>query len=136
MRDILDHWPNGSAEPLQKIRPIVGPVNPMPCSNDRCPGLTVLGGDDDPDLMTVLELYRGCVIRVTIELVEGPQRRPEGRGDDPMHDLTPIEPNDIAWVEEGAEGAQSIRADAVARILNEMREEIQRLRALVEGPRP
>jgi hypothetical protein len=45
----------------------------MPCSNDACPGLTVVGADDDPDLMTVLELYRGCVIRVTIELIEGPR---------------------------------------------------------------
>lgn len=74
IEDMLGNWTNGSAEPLQRIRPITGAVNPMPCSNDACPGLTVVGGDDDPDLMTVLELYRGCLIRVTIELVEGPRR--------------------------------------------------------------
>jgi len=72
VEDMLGNWRNGSAEPLQRIRPITGAVNPMPCSNDACPGLTVVGADDDPDLMTVLEMYWGCVIRVTIELVAGP----------------------------------------------------------------
>lgn len=69
---ILPGYEGHGPEPMRKTRPITGPVNPLPCSNPLCPGLTVLGGDDDPDLEAVLESYRGCVVRVTIELVEGP----------------------------------------------------------------
>lgn len=43
-----------------------------------------------------------------------------------MSDMQQIYPNEIAWCE--ADGAASINAVRVAEILNEMRDEIKRLR--------
>lgn len=59
-------------EPLAKTRPITGQVVPMPCSNDDCPAYAVITPDGEPDLIDIFELYDGCVVRVTVELISAP----------------------------------------------------------------
>jgi hypothetical protein len=58
-------WPDGVP---RKTRAIVGPVMNVPCGHDNCEHLDVL--EEDTQLSTVLEVYRGRTVRVTIELVE------------------------------------------------------------------
>lgn len=68
--------PYAAGEPLQKTRAIEGQVLPMPCDNVNCPAFEII--NDEPfSLSDLLEAYRGCIVRFTIELVELP---PSQRG--------------------------------------------------------
>lgn len=68
------HRPYASGDPIAQTRAIEGQVLPMPCSNENCPAFEII--NDEPfSLSDLLESYRGCIIRFTIDLVELPPAR-------------------------------------------------------------
>ena len=59
----------------ERTRPITGQVLPIPCGPEAYDVLDVIAlEDDDPNLSDILEVYRGCIVRITVELIEGTTR--------------------------------------------------------------
>lgn len=58
------------AAPLPKTRGIEGQVMPLPSDDPRYPPYELIGDDAVISLADLFEMYSGCVVRVSIELVE------------------------------------------------------------------